>query len=154
MVLHLNKLESSLPKDTLCHIWLKLAELFWRFFKFSLFPNYTPLEKGPVHLNSLHPKMLCAKFGWNWPSGSGEEDFQILSMHFRYFIIISPWKRAWLFFWKNLNSLCAKFGWNWSIGLEKMMKMWKVYDNDEQILIRKAHLNVWLGWAKQQHIKS
>ena len=38
MVLHLNKLESPLPKDALC------------------------------------------PFGWNWPSGSGEEDFLILSM--------------------------------------------------------------------------
>ena len=24
-------------------------------------------------LNPIHPRMLCAKFGWNWPSGSGEE---------------------------------------------------------------------------------
>ena len=24
-------------------------------------------------LNPLHPRMLYAKFGWNWPSGSGEE---------------------------------------------------------------------------------
>ena len=38
--------------------------------------------------------MLCAKLGWNWHSGSGEEDFKILSAYFRYFIIISPWKRA------------------------------------------------------------
>ena len=34
---------------------------------FSLFHNYLPLEKGRVlHLNkieSLHPRMLCAKFG-------------------------------------------------------------------------------------------
>ena len=28
-----------------------------------------------TNLNPLHPRMLCAKFGWNWPSGSGEEDF-------------------------------------------------------------------------------
>ena len=27
--------------------------------------------------------MHCAKFGWNWPSVSGEEDFLILSMYFR-----------------------------------------------------------------------
>ena len=27
------------------------------------------------NLNPLHPRMLSAKFGWNWPSGSGEEDF-------------------------------------------------------------------------------
>ena len=42
-------------------------------------------------------------------------------MYFRYFVIISPWKRAWPFFWKNLNNLqkrmvCAKFGWNWPSG--------------------------------------
>ena len=27
-----------------------------------------------TNLNPLHPRMLCAKFGWNWPSSSGEED--------------------------------------------------------------------------------
>ena len=92
---------------------------------FSLFPNYPPLEKGSTlespPLNPLHPSMLCAKFGWNWPSGSGEEDFLISSTHFRYFVIISPSKRMGPFIWKNLNPLhprmlCAKFGWNWSSG--------------------------------------
>ena len=24
--------------------------------------------------------MLCAKFGWNWPSGSGEEDENVKSL--------------------------------------------------------------------------
>ena len=28
--LHLNKLESPLPKDALCQIWSKLAQWFWR----------------------------------------------------------------------------------------------------------------------------
>jgi hypothetical protein len=28
--LHLNKLESPLPKDDLCQVWLKLAQRFWR----------------------------------------------------------------------------------------------------------------------------
>ena len=33
---HLNKLESSSPKDALCQVWLKLAQWFWRkrFFNF------------------------------------------------------------------------------------------------------------------------
>ena len=71
-----------------------------------------------INLNSLHPRMLCAKFGWNWLSGSGEEDFLISSMNFHYFVIISPLKRAGPFIWTNLNPLhprmlCAKFGWNW-----------------------------------------
>ena len=37
------------------------------------------LGKGPfiwINLNPLRPRMLCAMFGWNWPSGSGEEDFK------------------------------------------------------------------------------
>ena len=42
---------------------------------------------------NLNPRMLYAKFGWNWLSGSGE-DVLISSMYFRYFVIISPLKRA------------------------------------------------------------
>ena len=49
-------------------------------------------------LNPSHPRMLCAKIGWNWLSGSGEEDFLISLVYFHYFIIISPWKRVWPFF--------------------------------------------------------
>ena len=65
--------------------------------------------------NLLHPRMHCDKFGWKWPSGSGEEDFWILSMFFHYFVIICPWKSAVPFVWINLNSLhprmlFAKFG--------------------------------------------
>ena len=74
-----------------------------------------------TNLNPLHPRMLCAKFGWNWLSGSGEEVVLIASMYFHYFVIISPWKRARPFIWTNLNPLhprmlCAKFGWNWPSG--------------------------------------
>ena len=29
--------------------------------------------------------MLCAKIGWNWPSGSGEEDFFMLVL-FSYYL--------------------------------------------------------------------
>ena len=41
-----------------------------------------------TNLNSL-----SAKFGWNWLSGSVEEDFQISSMCFCYFLFISLGKR-------------------------------------------------------------
>ena len=88
VALHSKKLESSLPKNALCQVWLKLAKWFWRIFLnfvnvFSLFRNYLPLEKvGPfiwTDLNSLHPRMISAKFTWNWLSGSGKEDFKISS---------------------------------------------------------------------------
>ena len=59
-VLHLNKLESPLPKYTLCQILLKLAQWFWRgnFFNFinvfSLFCYHLPFGKaGVLHLNKL-----------------------------------------------------------------------------------------------------
>ena len=87
---NLNKLESPSPKDALCQVWLKLAQWSWRrrFFNFvnvfSLFRNYLPLVKGGpfiwTNLNPLHPRMLCAKFGWNWPSGSGGEDENVKSL--------------------------------------------------------------------------
>ena len=125
MALHLNKLESPSPKDALCKVWLKMAQWFWRrrFLNFVnvflLFHNYLPLEKdGVLHLNNLEspsPKDALFKFGWNWLSGSGEEDFRISSMYFRYFIFISPWRRVGPFIWTNMNPLyprilCAKFG--------------------------------------------
>ena len=80
VALYLNKLESTLSRDALWKVWLKLAHWFWRrrFLNFVSFCYYLPLEKGVVlhlnNLNPLHPRMLCAKFGWNWLSGSSEEE--------------------------------------------------------------------------------
>ena len=80
---------------------------------FCNFLIISPLKKeGPftwINLDHLDQSMLCAKFGWNWPSGSGE-------MHFCNFVIIPPWKRVGPFIWIKLNSLhqsihCAKLGW-------------------------------------------
>jgi hypothetical protein len=58
--LHLNKLESSTPKDDLCQVWLKLAQWFWRrrFLNdpapFLHFCNYLPLKEDlALYLNKL-----------------------------------------------------------------------------------------------------
>ena len=87
---YLNKLESPSHLDALCQVWWKLGEWFWTrsfflyrkfffFFFFLLFRNYLSLIKGGAliwtKLNPLHSRMLCARLGWNWQSGSGEEDF-------------------------------------------------------------------------------
>ena len=74
-----------------------------------------------TNFNARHPRVLCAKLGWNWPSGSREQDFLNTSMYYRYFVIISPLNRMWPFIWTNLNPIyprmiCAKFGWNWPSG--------------------------------------
>ena len=88
--LHLNKLESPLPKDALCQVWLKLAQWFWRRFflissmYFHYFIIISPWKRARpfiwTNMNPLHPRMLCAKFGWNWLSGSGEEYENVKSL--------------------------------------------------------------------------
>ena len=92
---------------------------------FRFFVIISPWERAGTfirtNLNPFQPRMHYAKFGWNWPSGSGEEDFLISSMYFRFFVIISPWKRVGPFIGRHLNPLhpimlCAKFNWNWPSG--------------------------------------
>jgi hypothetical protein len=66
------------------------SELFWLIGsweeKFSMishhiciFVIFSPLKKTwpfiCIILNSLHPRMICTKFDWNWPTGSEGEDF-------------------------------------------------------------------------------
>ena len=70
---------------------INLMRIYW----FSIWRNLDP----------LHPRILCAKFGWNWSGGSGEEDFLISSMYFHNFVNISPWKRAGPFNWRNLKKI-------------------------------------------------
>ena len=103
----------SINPDDYIITWLKGRKTtlsnFWDMKGFFIWTN----------LNPLHPRMLFAKFGWNWHSCSREEDSEIMSMYFHYFVIISPWKRGGgASLEKNLNSLhhrmlYAKFAWNW-----------------------------------------
>jgi hypothetical protein len=83
LALYLNKLEFPLPKDNLYKFdWFWPAGSGEEDFKkkisvFLLFRYHLPLEKGyPLLMNKLNPiplRMICAKSGWNWSSGSGEE---------------------------------------------------------------------------------
>ena len=56
---------------------------------------------------TFHPRILCAKFGWIWPSCSGEEVFCI---DFRYFVITSPLNPL------HPKMLCVQFSWKWPSG--------------------------------------
>ena len=90
-------------------------------------------------MNPLHPRMLSAKFGRNWLSGSGEENFLILPKYFCYFVIISPWKRAGPSFEQNwIPSTQGCFVPNLvQIGpvvLEKKIKLWKVYEQKDRLI--------------------
>ena len=74
---YLNILESPSPKNALCQVWLKLAQWFLRR-TFQYFTVISPWKSAwPFiwpNLSPLHLRMLCAKFGWNWPNGSGEDE--------------------------------------------------------------------------------
>ena len=59
-----------------------------------------------TNLNLLYPGMLSAKFGWNWPSSSGEENCLISSMYFWYYAIISPLKRPGPYIWIPFTQWC------------------------------------------------
>ena len=86
--LHLNKIWTLLHKDTLCQVQLKLAKWFWR--RFFNFVNV--LGKGRD--NNLHklesPSPNNAKFGWNWPIGSGQDFFHIVNVLLLFLNIIFP----------------------------------------------------------------
>ena len=104
------------------------------FLKIKWFFNWTSL-------NPLQTRMHCTKFSWNWPSG-----LFLVTVFSLFCNYISPWKKVGSFIWT------VEIG---RVVLEKNMKMWKVYDknddndnDDGNILIRKAHLSLRLRWAK------
>ena len=72
---HLNKPKSSSHKDALCQVWVKLATWFYRrwylIFRYFVFIYPWKNERPFIDLNLK----LCAKFGRNWPTGSGEDNF-------------------------------------------------------------------------------
>ena len=74
----------------------------------SLFPNISPWKKERpfmwTNLNSLHPRMLCAQFGWNWPKGSWEEEFlnffNVFSI-FRNSLLGPSFEQTWILYTKG-----------------------------------------------------
>ena len=96
-----------------------------------------------TNLNSLHPRMLCAKLRWNWPCGSGEFFFLNFINIYLLFHNCLPLRKV-MNLHSNLNShyprlLWAKFGWNWPSG--SGIKFFKHFVNDFSLLfpLRKGH---------------
>ena len=58
--LYLNKLESRLPKDALCKVWLKLAQWFWRRrwkceqFTTTTTTTTTTMDNGQILIRKAH----------------------------------------------------------------------------------------------------
>ena len=108
--LPLNKLEIPSPKEDLSQVWLKLAQCFACYFLnfvnvFTLFWYYIPLKiGGALHLNKLESPSPKDAMSSLVDIGSGEEDFLHLSMYFRYFVTIYPYKKTGSFIWWNFPS--------------------------------------------------
>ena len=62
----------------LCFHIKQVGVKMWNVY-FCFFVIISPWKRaGPfiwTNLNPLYPRMLCAKFSWNWLSGPGEENF-------------------------------------------------------------------------------
>ena len=82
---------------------------------FCDFVIVSPSEKAVpftwTMLNPLYPRKHCAKFGWNWPSCSGEEEFFISSMYFSLFCNYLPLEKGgvWQHTLKKLRTLKKHF---------------------------------------------
>ena len=70
--------------------WRRILKVVDNVFSLFYYMYHLPLEKTHpfirTYLNSLHPRIVCVKFSWNWPIDS-----------------ISNWERAWPFIRTNLN---------------------------------------------------
>ena len=119
------------------------------------------MEKGGAFiwtiLTSIHQNVHCAKFGWNWPSGFGEENFLISSMYFGYLCNYLPLEKGGAFHLNKLESPSPKDGFcqvwrRWKC--EKVTTTITTTTTDNgQFLIRKDHLYLRLRWAKMVWMK-
>jgi hypothetical protein len=78
---------------------------------FYIFVIISPLKNWPfiwINLNSSCLRIICSKFYWIWPCGSGENLRKTTSVYFYPFAIISPWRRVSAFIWINFNPLSPR----------------------------------------------
>ena len=88
------------------------------------------------------PKDLLHQVCLNWPNGSGQEDFKISSMYFRYYLsfgkgVIHP---------HQPKMCCAKFGWNWLIGSGLVFRrsIFSLFCHYSRLEKKDAFCQVWL----------
>ena len=65
-IAHLRKKFNSINTYDYLNVNWEKKKPFFYFLVIEWFSIWT-------NLNPLHPRMLCAKFGWNWPIGSEED---------------------------------------------------------------------------------
>ena len=84
-------LESHILKNALCQVWFDFKNKSYNFYYFTIISSFPWRRAWPfvcTNLNPFYSRMLYAKFGWNWLSGSGEEDTNVKRL----------WQQQWQFF--------------------------------------------------------
>ena len=183
MVFLFNKHDSPATKDAFCHVWYKLAQWFWRklflniWIEIYYFAIISPWMKlWPyiwTKLNPFYPRMLCAMFSWNLPSGSGDlrKSFKILNRNllFRYYLpskkdvalhlnklkstlpkdaLCQVWLKLAQWFWRRrfLNILNRNLLFRYYLPLEKGVALH--LNKLECLLPKDAWCQVWLKLAQ------
>ena len=84
-----------------------------------------------TNLNSFYPRMLCVKFGWNWPSAQfWRRILNFVNIFSIFCYYLAPGKRVWPIFWSNWNPFhprmpCTNLVEISQVVLEKEMKIKK-----------------------------
>ena len=84
---------------------------------FIIISSWNGLALHVNKLNSLHPRMFCAKFTSYCPSGSWEEEFFISLIFFANTLLCHFWKKSWPLIWAKLKILLSK---------DALCPVWKV----------------------------
>ena len=110
-----------------------------------------------TNLNPLHPRIICTKFDWFWPAGSGEDFFLNFSV-FLLFCYYLPLEKGYPLPLKTLESSPSKDD-LCQVWLKLVQRFWRRSQkckslqtdgrtDDGQRAIRIAHLSFQLRWAK------
>ena len=105
-------------------------------------------------MNTLHPKILCAKFSRHWPNCCGEEDSRFPKCILAISLLSPIWKRAWPFMWTILTSLYLRI--SNEIGAALRKKIFRFCKSVLPGLFRYLHLlesaypSNWMKWNPLQ----
>ena len=151
--LFLNKLESPLPRNS--QFISSLDEISQVFLNMKIFKIGKHICTRLLYLHLEIDVALCAKFGLDWDSCSGDEKkfkwgkhiFNVILLFHHYFLMGNGIIMS--FIWADLNPfhqrmLLAKIGWNWTCGCGDITLL-KIFNVLVLIFIISDNIFFWKG---------
>ena len=149
-----------LYSSNLGSFWLKI-EQFWPFQEISIFSNGSHLGCRTVLTDTIlkggHPRIISAKFGWDWLSSFRGEDVFLFHPPFYIFslaAILVGSRDHRTQFWKGaiqgpFHQSLVQIS---PVASEELIKMWKVNGrtDDRRSVVTIAHMILWVRWAKKK----